>query len=295
MPMDTVTDLVEKWLATCRPEYAKSTAQTYRQHVRQFCREHGVEFLDDVDGEELAAWCHDRAVRPATRRSRWSAVRGFFRWAAGQGYADEDRSLLVPPPRVPRHVPRPLTPDEASAVLRAARRIDADCHSAAGHANELIVSLMVQEGLRSIEVRRLEVADVDLDRGQLHVRGKGDKDRVLPLSDQTRAVLVRHLDVVGRGFGPLVTKRASFDAMTSSSLNHRMLRVFEVSGVKSRAYDGKSAHSLRATAATDVYRGCLDVRAVQAMLGHSHLSSTQHYIELATAEHLRDAMAGRRY
>jgi integrase/recombinase XerC len=293
--METVTDLVETWLETCRPEYAESTAQTYRGHVRQFCREHGVRWLADVDDEDLAGWCHDRSIRPSTRRSRWSALRGFFRWVTAQGLLPDDPTLLVPPPRVPRHVPRPLTPDEASAVLTAARRIDADCHSGAGRSNELIISLMVQEGLRSVEVRRLQVADVDLDRGQVHVHGKGDKDRVLPLSGQTRSVLVRHLDVVGRGFGPLVSKKGSFDPLTSSALNHRMIRVFEVSGVKSRAYDGKSAHSLRATAATDVYRGCLDVRAVQAMLGHSHLSSTQHYIELATAEHLRDAMAGRRY
>lgn len=295
MIVGDMAGLVEEWLATCRPELAKSTCRTYRSHLRTFVKASGAADIADVTPELVAEWVHERHLRQSSRRSRWSAVRGFFKWAAAQGRVADDLSLLVPPPRVPQHVPKPLSPDEASAVLRAARLVDRQPQSGPGCTNELMVSLMVQEGLRCIEVRRLEVGDVDLRRGTVYVTGKGGKDRVLPLTGQTRAVLVRHWEECPPAPGPLVTKRGGFDAMTASAINHRMLRIFEVSGIKRGPHDGRSAHSLRATAATDVYRGCLDVRVVQAMLGHDHLSSTQHYIELATAEHLRDAMSGRRY
>lgn len=295
MPVGNLADLVEEWLATCRPELAASTCRTYRSHLRTFQSAVGVTDVADVTTDLLSEWVHERRLRQASRRSRWSAVRGFFRWAADQGHVGEDPTLMVPPPRVPRHVPKPLTAAEATAVLRAARQMDRDPRSADGCGNELMVSLMVQEGLRCIEVRRLDVADIDLGRGTVLVRGKGGKERVLPLTDQTRSALLRHWEQCPPATGPLVTKRGGFDAMTASAINHRMLRIFELSGIKRGPHDGKSAHSLRATAATDVYRGCLDVRMVQAMLGHDHLSSTQHYIELASPEHLRDAMAGRRY
>ena len=291
----TVTELVEEWLSTCRPAYAQDTEIGYRNHIKAFAKQHSVETLEDFDAEELAAWVHDRKLSPSSQRSRRNALRAFFRWVVQRRYLDADPTELIPAPKPMRPTPKPLKPEEVAAVLRAARRTDADHRSAKGHVCEVMATLMVQEGLRSVEVRRLQVGDVDLDNRQIYLHGKGDRGRVLPLSEQTCSVIRRHLAVIGHRSGPLLSTKGTFEPMSKASVNHRMNRIFNNSGVKRGPYDGKSAHSLRSTAATDVYRECLDVRAVQAMLGHSHLSSTQHYIELATAEHLRDAMTGRRY
>ena len=290
-----LTVLVDEWLGTCRPAFEKSSATAYRKRLRQFVKETGVRLVGDFDAEPCSVWVYERGLRPASQRCRWNSLRSFSKWLYGEGHLQFDVMLEVDGPRVPRRVPRPLSSSQASAVLASARRRDAAPQAARGASNELMASLMLQEGLRCVEVRRLECADVDLERGTVWVQGKGGNERTLPLSDQTRSVLMRHLGAAEWVSGPLLRMRYTFEALTESSINQRMARIFEGAGVKRAAYDGMSAHGLRATAATDVYEKTLDIQVVKEMLGHEHLSSTQHYVGLASPERLRAAMSGRRY
>jgi len=294
--MGELRALIDRFIDERRPPYAKDSATTIRGMLRQFCKESGCRAVGDLTVEALTEWVHDPTKSPAYRRSRFSAARSFSSFLVQHGYLVRNLGWEIPAPKVPRRVPRPLTHAEASQLMATARAVDSDSRSALGVSNQLIVSLMCQEGLRAIEVRRLEVADVDFESATITVVGKGSHERLLPLSQQSLRLLRTHLAATGASWGPVLTKRGSHEPLTKSAMNHRTMALFERAGVKGGPRDGKSGHAMRATAATDVYeKSGHDVRAVQEMLGHQSLATTEAYLRKASVHRLREAMAGRSY
>jgi excisionase family DNA binding protein len=157
---------------------------------------------------------------------------------------------------------------------------------------------MLQEGLRCIEVAQLDLHSVDLaDRTVFIDNGKGGHQRLLPLSDETYAAILRYLGEVGgrTRSGPLVrsalNERQGISAQTVSQLVTGYIRD---AGLKRDVRDGISAHACRHTMATDMLLGGAHLRDVQAALGHASIATTERY--LPTVVHgLRDAIGGRSY
>lgn len=289
--------LIDEFIGGRRPPYEAESARGRRNMLRQFCRDSQCRVVADLTVEAMSDWVHDPEASPAYRRSRFSALRVFSTFLVTEGYMERNLGWEIAAPKVPRRVPRPLSHSDASKLMATARHLDAHPRSrAVGISNQVIVSLMCQEGLRAIEIRRLEVADLDFESATMRVVGKGSHERVLPLSGQTAALLRRHLRESHTGFGPVLSKRDSREPLSKSAMNHRTMNLFSRAGVKTAPYDGKSGHAMRATAATDVYEASgHDVRAVQEMLGHSSLATTEAYLRRASVQQLREAMAGREY
>lgn len=213
-------------------------------------------------------------------------VRRFCRSLVIAGVISANPCDGMDPIRQPRSVPRAL-PAPAVGDLYA--------HLPDARA-ELIVSLMVQEGLRCLEVAGLQVGDVDSVNGTLVVVGKGGHQRMLPISDETARALRNYLLEHPASAGPLVRRydqpSTGLQPHYVSDLVRKWLRE---SGVKQRPLDGVGAHSLRHTAATDVLRASGgNVVIVQTMLGHASLATTQVYLR-TYPEDLRRAMNGRTY
>lgn len=228
----------------------------------------------------LERWLAEMDVSPATKRQRLSVVRHFCGWLILRGDLRANPAAAVAGPRQPRQVPpRGLSLEQVGAVFVA-------CPDARA---ELVICLMVQEGLRCCEVSRLQVGDIDARRRTVLIHGKGGHERVLPVSDETWEALGHYLAEYPATAGPLVRSyRRPRQSLTAHYLSIVVGRIMGEAGV------AESAHGLRHTAASDMLEHGAHVRTVQTALGHRSLATTQRYLQWVVGD-LREAMGGRRY
>jgi len=202
------------------------------------------------------------------------------------GRIKKDPMIELKKVREPRRVPVTLPPEAVARVL-------ACCPDKRAIA---IVHLMVFCGLRCVEVAGLDLADYDRRAGMLLVTGKGGHQRFLPVPSAAQQSIDTYLSETGWATGPLIrseTRRGR--GLTPSTVSILVGKWFREAGVKSRPHDGRAAHSLRRTAASDVLDRVGDIRVVQALLGHRHLETTAVYLRPIALDAMREAMEGREY
>lgn len=219
-----------------------------------------------VTGDDLVLWLAGQRWGAETRRSFRSALRSFYGWAAGAGYVEHDPSLALPAVKPKQPTPRP-TP--APAYLAALERAEGR--------TRLMVRLALDMGLRRGEVARVHSDDLerDLTGWTLHVHGKGNRDRRVPMPDDL-AELVRQR--AGAGW--------LFPGSDGGHLSPRWVGKL-VAAVLPGAW---SMHSLRHRFATDAYAVDTDLLAVQELLGHASPVTTRAYVQ-APREALRRTVA----
>jgi site-specific recombinase XerD len=253
---------IDRFLAS--PGLGESTRKAYRGDVEEFGRwlEDGGVKVADVDIRVLMDYVTDlgrarpRKLAPATIARKIAAVRSFLRFTLGSANVP-DASLG---PRRPRRLPDTPKTGEVEAAIEA---LDGDGPLAIR--NRALVELVYSAGLRSAEAVGLDLADVDFDREQLHVRGKGGKERVVPLGEEAAHALARYLH---QARPELV--RGAENAMFVSARGRRL----DTSTVR-RVF--AHPHRLRHAFATHLLEGGADLRTIQELLGHSSLSTTQLY------------------
>lgn len=265
-----------------RGEYGPRTAAVVRQSLSRL--------PDPLTRPAVEAWLAAQvaAVHPNTARSRFSHLRGFCAWAVTEGILPADPTVGIRGPRAVATVPRALTHNEIGALLELA-----------GPRERVALLLGAQEGLRRVEMTRLTTGDLDVENGLLRVFGKNSRERLVPLSDETWAALNAYLaadpPVAG---GPLLHSRwTPAEPITPDHLGRLVSELMAAVGVKSGPWDGKSLHALRHTCANDMLDAGADLRDVQEMLGHAHLSTTANVYarRLAAVGRLRRAAGGRAY
>jgi site-specific recombinase XerD len=256
------TRAIERFLRS--PGLGESTRRAYRGDVEEFGRwlsRRGLR-VRDVDVRVLTDYASDlgsarpRKLAPATIARKLAAVRSFLRFTLGPANVP-DAALG---PRRPRRLPDTPKAVEVEAALDA---LDGDGPLALR--NQALVELVYSAGLRSAEAVGLELADVDFDREQLHVRGKGGKERVVPLGEEAALLLARYLHEAR----PRLARRAE-NAVFLSARGNRL----DTSTVR-RVF--AHPHRLRHAFATHLLEGGADLRTIQELLGHSSLSTTQLY------------------
>jgi integrase/recombinase XerD len=253
---------IDRFLAS--PGLGEATRRAYRGDVEEFGRwldARKVE-LARVDVRVLTEYVSElgrarpRKLAPATIARKLAAVRSFLRFTLGATQVP-DAALG---PRLPRRLPDTPRTDEVEAALDA---LDGDGPLALR--NRALVELVYSAGLRSSEAVGLDLSDVDFDREQLHVRGKGGKERIVPLGEEAGHVLARYLHEARPS---LLTgaENAVFVSTRGRRLDTSTLRrIFA------------HPHRLRHAFATHLIEGGADLRTVQELLGHSSLSTTQLY------------------
>jgi len=154
------------------------------------------------------------------------------------------------------------------------------------------VLLEVQEGLRACEVARLELGDIDFDEREILVHGKGQRERLLPISAQTWAALEEYLTDQPAKTGPLIRSYSEpLKGISAAHVQHLVQGWLRLVGITSGG-----GHGLRHTMATTLLREQrADIRDVQMALGHATLTSTQVYLPFSDAKRLRKLMDGRWY
>jgi site-specific recombinase XerD len=217
--------------------------------------------LEDVGVRELADYATDlgrgrRRLAPATIARRLAAVRSFLRFALGPDRVP-DAALS---PRSPRRLPDPPRADEVDATLDA---LDGD--GPLMLRNRALVELVYSCGLRSAEAVALDLQDVDFEQEHVHVRGKGGRERVVPLGEEAAWWLARYL----RDARPSLARGA--ENALFLSVRGRRLDTSTLRRVLPHP------HRLRHAFATHLLEGGADLRTIQELLGHASLSTTQVY------------------
>ncbi len=243
--------------------FADGTRRSYRVDLAHFTRwlgAHGTK-LDEVDVRVLSAYVADLGrgrpkLAPATIARRLAAVRSFLRTVLGPANVP-DASLS---PRRPRRLPDPPRRSEVEATLDAL-----DGEEPLAIRNRALVELVYSAGLRSAEAVGLDLADVDFEQELVRVRGKGGKERVVPLGEEAAWWLSRYL----RDARPQLAagaENAFFLSVRGRRLDTSTLRRIS-----------PHPHRLRHAFATHLLEGGADLRTIQELLGHSSLSTTQVY------------------
>lgn len=238
-----------------------------------------------ADRRLFARWLESIGhLSPNSRRVHVSTIRCFVAWAAADGHVSQRALSLIPKVRSSRAVPRALNGDQAGRLV----------HSLALPKQRVVVGLMLWCGLRCAEVADLSVEDVNEREATMLVKGKGGHERMVCIPTEFAPILTEWLDIRRRLPGPLVlsSRGGRYTPHTVSTLVAKWMRS---AGVKVAARDGRSAHALRHTAASDVLDQGHPITAVQQMLGHAHLATTAIYLRRARLEDLRKAMGGRDY
>jgi integrase/recombinase XerD len=263
-----------------------ATVEAYRRDLEQL-----AEHIDKHDGLLLAATQDDisgfmaglraNGVESRSVARKVSAMRGFFRWLLLDKRIGHDPTINVESPASWKILPKSLAESEVSEMLEltgnAARAANADGLALRDHA---ILELLYAGGLRVGEICALREEDLHLDLGSVQVRGKGDKDRIVPLGVRAIAALERYVSL-GR---PELVKvrpfpRALFLSVRGKSLTRQWVweMVRAVSGPGQKA----SPHKLRHSCATHMVEHGADLRSVQTLLGHADIATTQVYTHVA--------------
>ncbi len=234
--------------------------------------------------QDLAAGSPGRApVAPATLQRKAACLRSFYRHLRRENLIDGDPTADLRAPKKSQKLPQVLTRDEIASLLAAPSGTDPGALR-----DRALLELMYACGLRASEAVGLEVRDIDLDAGVLRARGKGNKERLVPIGREavqaTRVYLARSRPVlVGLADEPHLFVNQRGHGLTRQGLYKIVQRHARSAGLEGRM----SPHTLRHTFATHLLAGGCDLRALQEMLGHADIATTQIYTHLS-AERLRD-------
>jgi site-specific recombinase XerD len=256
-----VDERIERFLAS--PALSASTRRAYGVDVRQFeawlsARKLG---LDDVDVRTFSDYAAELGrvrpkLAPATIARKLAAVRALLRFALGPERVPETSFA----PRLPRRLPEAPKLDEVDAELTALEQ-----DGPLGLRNRALAELVYSAGLRSREAVDLDLRDVDFEQEQIHVLGKGGKERAVPLGEEAGHWVARYL----REARPQLAKGAE-NALFLSARGRRL----DTSTLRRLL---PHPHRLRHAFATHLLEGGADLRTIQELLGHSSLSTTQIY------------------
>ena len=296
---DEFTRLLARFIDHLEVERRSSahTVTAYRRDLLQVWSFHrdllgGPVALDDVTRFSLRRFLGGVAVTcaPVTVSRKLSAVRAFFRFLARTGRITNDPSALIQAPKLPRRLPALVGAEAASALVEAPkraprRRVEERLRDAA------VLETLYGSALRVSEVHGLNLASLEDAAGSLRVIGKGDKQRLVPVGGRCRQALLEYLEVraalADRRTG-FLDDRALFVSRRGKRLSVRTIQsLVKRYGVSAAGRGDLHPHALRHACATHMLEGGCDLRAIQEMLGHASLSTTQRYTHLSLDQLLK--------
>jgi integrase/recombinase XerD len=273
-------DLIREYLAYLQVEkgLSGSSLSSYARdlaRLKQWAQATGKE-IERLSNQDVSAWVtgmsrEGLAPRSVTRAV--SAARGFYRFLLLDGHIKADPTANVSTPQATAKLPRYLSTDDMERLLAAP-----DVSRPEGVRDRAMLELMYATGLRVSELVNLRAADVDPDRGIVTCHGKGSKQRSVPVGRSALDWLQRYRSsrAASGGRSPFLFVGRDGRQLTRQKVWHVIKVYAERAGL-----DGVSPHTLRHSFATHLLQHGADSRSVQAMLGHSDLSTTQIYTHLS--------------
>ncbi|MBD5213594.1 MAG: tyrosine recombinase XerD [Bacteroidales bacterium] len=227
--------------------------------------------------QEFMGDLHDLGISPRSQARIVAGIRSFFKFLKLDGYLEADPTELLDSPQIGFHLPEVLTVEEIDAMIAA---IDPDSSEALR--NEAIIEMIYGCGLRVSELCNLEIGRLYLEDGYIVVRGKGNKERLVPISEATIDVLMRYLKErsalkpkSGEEAIVFISERR-LTRLSRSMVFRIVTQLADLAGIRRTV----SPHTLRHSFATHLLEGGANLRAIQQMLGHESISTTEIYLHL---------------
>jgi integrase/recombinase XerD len=311
MTAPSLDEAIEGYLSYLHVERGLSdaTIRAYRGDLTDFAMSRGAgrdwASGPDVAQRYLAARARrgktgDPGLAPTSLRRRAASIRGFYRFAYGDGVIALDIAAHLDLPRQPRLLPETLTVAEVERLLDAAggeppRRRPKEADGIALR-NRTLAEVLYAAGLRVSEALGLDRGSLSLDGGFVRVIGKGDRERMVPVGDVALGWLARYLAwpwpawLATAGTAPNATAPLFVTPRGSRLGRQQAWLVIRRSAEAAGLGDRVSPHTLRHSFATHLLEGGADLRVVQELLGHASISTTQLYTHL-TGERVREVYA----
>ncbi len=267
------------------------TADAYLHDVGLLDNFLGDKLLEDADINDLQAFVKhlqaDLQAEPTSQARIVSGLRAFYRFLVIEGTIDSNPAQLLDSPKLGRRLPTVLTVPEVEAIINAV-----DLSEPEGHRNRAIIEVMYGCGLRVSEVVTLRLSELHFEESYIRVVGKGDKERIVPIGLKAQQALTQYIEGRRR---QLKIKKGCADWVFLNRRGGQLSRVSMFNIVKALAREAGitktiSPHTFRHSFATHLVEGGADLRAVQEMLGHESITTTEIYAHL-DREYLQSTIA----
>lgn len=268
---------------------AKNTLDSYRRDLNKFIgylHRQGIINLNDVDRRMIMSFMedlhnHNRAA--ATISRNLAAIRSFYSFLLQENMVSSNPSAELDAPKIPKRLPNVMTVSQVARLME-----QPNGKNAAGMRDKAMLELLYATGIRVSELVNLDLVDVNLEMGFLRCLGKGSKERIVPMGQKAVEAVGTYLQ---KGRVKLVRNsevEAVFVNIHGGRLTRQGFWKILKKYVRQAGFEGDiTPHTLRHSFATHLLENGADLRAVQEMLGHSDISTTQIYTQV-TAIHLRD-------
>jgi integrase/recombinase XerC len=243
------------------------------QALAQWMEGAGIASLAKLGSEDLRSFIaseHRRGLSPSSLQRRLSAVRSLFKYLVGNGDMKASPAQGLRAPKSARKLPQVLDPDETAQL------VEVDTDTPLGRRDRAMLELFYSSGLRLSELCALRWRELDLDDGLVHVTGKGNKQRVVPVGSHARAALQAwRADTPSAPAAPVFPGRGN-SPISPRAVQLRLRAAAQKQGVWKRVHP----HLLRHSFASHVLESSGDLRGVQELLGHADIATTQIYTHL---------------
>jgi len=271
---------IEKFMRYLEIEknYSAHTILNYKldlEDFNKFISGSELEKIDYLTLRKYLAVLKEKNLGNRTVGRRLSALRSFFRFLTREGYIKTNPILMLSSPKLDKHLPSFMTEDEVYKLIESAfAKTDKDI---LGLRDRAILEAFYSSGLRISELVGLNLDDIDFISGVIKVRGKGKKERIVPIGETALLAIKKYLD----------KRKKQTDAVFLNNNNRRITArgvryVLVKYLIASGSRPGVSAHTFRHSFATHLLNRGADLRTVQELLGHANLSTTQIYTHLTT-------------
>ena len=279
-------DIVSRYRRYLKLEkgYSANTLDAYMRDVDKLLRYLAVEQVNVLDVkledlEHFAAFISDLGIGPRSLARILSGVRQFYRFLVIDGYLEVDPTELLESPKQPDHLPEVLSTAEVDLLEQVI-----DLSKWEGHRNRAIIEVLFSCGLRVSELTNLKLSNLYIEEQYVRVMGKGSKERLVPISP-------RALDELNYWFADrnvMKIKPGEEDYVFLNRRGHHLTRTMILIMIKRYAVEAGikktiSPHTLRHSFATSLLEGGADLRAIQAMLGHESIGTTEIYTHIDTS------------
>lgn len=254
---------------------SEQTSRVYRYDLEMFFNYIGVP-PQQVQPHHirmfLAHLKTDRGYSNAALRRKLACLRSYFRFCAKEKLVSTDPTIGLATPKLGKHLPRAVSPEDVKRLLWAAQ--NSEKNAARTHA---IIQVLYSTGARVSELCSMNIEDIDFAEGTIHVRGKGDKERIVLLTTSAMNAIIEYVQF-RPAEGPLFLNRRQ-QRLSPLTVQRSVRGVADRAGITSKV----TPHALRHSFATHMLERGADVRVLQELLGHANLATTQIYTHVSLA------------
>ena len=286
-----ISDVKQRFVAylTLERGMSANTAQAYSDDVDKLTRYLadegvGVEHASTNDLERFVGTLLDLGIQARSQARIISGVKRFYKFLRQEGYMDADPTELLITPKIGKHLPEVLTTTEIDRMIDAI-----DMSKAEGQRNRAIIETLYGCGLRVSELVTLKLSQLYLDERYVIIQGKGNKQRMVPISPVAIEQIMLYLEqtrahqVAQRGSEDILFLNRRGAMLTRQMIFHIVKQLCALAGVRKSI----SPHTLRHSFATHLLEGGANLRAIQQMLGHESITTTEIYVHIDRSR-LRD-------